>query len=243
MAKNAAKPNRMWKQGDPAMPEEYRQFLIKLLKFGHVENNGNPNYRALLGRLAEAGFKYAPDDKMLVIESEIVRQEVQHGQIVADLIRGLGEDPHTDAPLKQYLFEIPLKSWVDICWFHGIGDRVGLYVGVEWMGSSYEPLAKVAPRLEKEERFHSDMGIKYAREVVKTSKGKKDLQDGLEIWWPAVLDMFGKSDSRNSEAYVKWGIKARSNEELRQDYIRATVPILESLDLKVPDHRANRRFL
>ena len=39
--------------------------------------------------------------------------------------------------------------------------------------------------------------------------------------------MFGKSDSRNSETYVKWGIKARSNEELRQDYIRATVPILD----------------
>ena len=41
MAK-AAKANRLWKQNDPNMPEEYRQFLIKLLKFGHVENNGNP---------------------------------------------------------------------------------------------------------------------------------------------------------------------------------------------------------
>ncbi len=238
-----AKPKRMWKQNDPDMPEEYRQFLIKLLKFGHVENNGNPNYRALLARIAEAGFRYSPDDRTLVIESEIVRQEVQHGQIVADLIRGLGEDPHTDAPLKQYLFSIPLESWVDVCWFHGIGDRVGLYVGVEWVGSSYEPLAKAAPKLEKEERFHAEMGIKFAREVAKTREGKRRLQEGLKQWWPAVLDMFGKSDSRNSEVYVRWGIKARSNEELRQDYIRDTVPILESLGLDVPDHRANRRYL
>lgn len=242
MAK-AAKANRVWKENDPDMPEEYRQFLIKLLKFGHVENNGNPHYRALLGRIAEAGFRYAPDDKTLVIESEIVRQEVQHGQIVADLIRGLGEDPYTDAPLKQYLFDIPLKSWVDVCWFHGIGDRVGLYVGVEWMGSSYEPLAKAAPRLEKEEHFHAEMGIKFAREVAKTPAGKKELQDGLKVWWPAVLDMFGKSNSKNSEIYVKWGIKGKSNEELRQSYIRETVPILESLGLDVPDHRANRRYL
>lgn len=242
MAKRSS-PRKVWSQNDPDMPEEYRQFLVKLLKFGHVENNGNPNYRALLARIAEAGFRYAPDDKTLVIESEIVRQEVQHGQIVADLIRGLGEDPFTDAPLKQYLFDIPLRSWVDICWFHGIGDRVGLYVGVEWMGSSYGPLAKVAPRLEKEERFHAEMGIKFAREVAKTKAGKKALQDGLVVWWPAVLDMFGKSDSKNSEVYVKWGIKARSNEELRQDYIRDTVPVLESLGLDVPDHRANRRYL
>jgi 1,2-phenylacetyl-CoA epoxidase catalytic subunit len=234
---------RLWKQNDPDMPDEYRRFLIKLLKFGHVENNGNPNYRALLARLAEAGFRHAPDDRAFVIEAEIVHQEVQHGQIVADLIRGLGEDPFTDAPLKQYLFDIPLQSWVDICWFHGIGDRVGLFVGVEWMGSSYQPLAKVAPRLEKEERFHAKMGIEYARAVAKTARGKKELQDGLERWWPAVLDMFGRSNSRNSETYVKWGIKARSNEQLRQDYIRETVPILESLGLEIPDHRANRRFL
>ena len=42
---------------------------------------------------------------------------------------------------------------------------------------------------------------------------------------------------------MKWGIKARSNEQLRQDYIRDTVPILESIGLEVPDHRANRRYL
>jgi ring-1,2-phenylacetyl-CoA epoxidase subunit PaaA len=238
-----AQPKRVYRKDDPEMPDEYRQFLVKLLKFGHVENNGNPNYRRLLARIAEAGFKYAPDDKKLLIEAEIVRQEVQHGHIVAELIRGLGEDPRTEAPLKQYLFDMPLLSWVDVAWFHGIGDRVGLYVGVEWTGSSYEPLAKAAPRLEKEEAFHAKAGIDYVRDIVKSPKGRREAQEGLERWWPAVLDMFGRSDSRNSAAYVKWGIKARSNEELRQDYIRDTVPILESLGLEVPDHRANRRFL
>lgn len=234
---------KMYKQNDPEMPEEFRAFLIKLLKFGHVENNGNPNYRALLARIAEAGFKYAPDSRKLLIEAEIVHQEVQHGHIVAELVRGLGEDPETDAPLKQYLFDIPLESWCDIAWFHGIGDRVGLYVGIEWMGSTYEPLALVAPQLEKEEHFHATTGINYVRDIIKTPKGKREAQAGLEKWWPAVLDMFGRSDSQNSKVYVKWGIKARSNEELRQKYIADTVPILEGLGLKVPDHKANRRFL
>ncbi len=233
----------MYKQDDPKMPDEFRAFLIKLLKYGHVENNGNPHYRRVLGDIASAGFRYAPNEKCLLIESEIVRQEVEHGQIVADLIRGLGEDPATDAPLKQYLFDIPLASWVDIAWFHGIGDRVGLYVGIEWVGSTYEPLSKVAPKLEREERFHAAAGIKYVRDIVKTPKGKNEAQDALHVWWPAVLDMFGRSDSANSQVYVKWGIKSRSNEELRQRYIRDTVPIIEKLGLIVPDHRANRRFL
>jgi 1,2-phenylacetyl-CoA epoxidase catalytic subunit len=240
---NDTPPITQYKKDDPEMPEEYRQFLIKLLKYGHVENNANPHYRHLLGRIAEAGFSYAPDTKSLLVESEIVRQEVQHGHIVAELIRGLGEDPFTDQLPKQYLFQMPLESWVDVAWFHGIGDRVGLYVGIEWMGSTYEPLAEVSPQLEREERFHANAGIAYVREIIKTEDGRKEAQDGLHKWWPAVLDMFGKSDSKNSEVYVKWGIKARSNEELRQDYIRDTVPILEELELDVPDHLANRRFL
>ncbi len=242
MKKRPARP-RMYKQTDTDMPPEFRAFLIKLLKYGHVENNGNSNYRKLLGDLARAGFSYAPNEKFLLIESEIVRQEVEHGQIVADLVRSLGEDPTTDAPIKQYLFSIPLESWVDIAWFHGIGDRVGLYVGIEWVGSTYEPLSKVAPRLEKEERFHAAMGIKYIKEHIKTPKGRMEAQEGLHKWWPAVLDMFGRSDSENSKTYVKWGIKSKSNEELRQKYIKDTVPILEHLGLTVPDHRANRRFL
>ncbi len=234
---------RPFKKDDPEMPEEYRQFLIKLLKYGHVENNANPHYRRLLGRIAEAGFSYAPDTKSLLIESEIVKQEVEHGQAVADLIRGLGEDPYVDQKPKQYLFEIPLESWVDVAWFHGIGDRVGLYVGIEWVGSTYEPLAEVSPKLEREERFHATAGISYVKEMCGTPDGRKAAQDGLYKWWPAVLDMFGKSDSKNSETYVKWGIKSRSNEELRQSYIADTVPILEKLGLDVPDHLANRRFL
>lgn len=232
-----------YKKGDPDMPEEFHRFLVKLLKYSHVENNGNAEYRRLLARIAEAGFKFAPDARRLLIESEIVRQEVQHGQIVADLIRGLGEDPEMDEPLKQYLFYMPMESWVDLAWFHAIGDRVGLYVGIEWVGSTYEPLAQVSPQLEKEEYFHAATGLKYIEELCRTSDGRKRAQDELHKWWPAVLDMFGRSDSRNSEVYVKWGIKSKSNAELRQQYIADTVPLIEALGLDVPDHEANRRFL
>lgn len=234
---------RMYAENDPEMPEEYRRFLVKLLKYGHVEQNGNAEYRRLLARIAEAGFAHAPDQRTLLIEAEIVHQEVQHGHIVAELVRGLGEDPEMDERLKQYLFYIPLESWVDLAWFHGIGDRVGLYVGVEWVGSTYEPLAKAAPTLEKEEHFHATTGLNYIRDICKTPDGRKAAQDGLHKWWPAVLDMFGKSDSASSETYVKWGIKSKSNAELRRQYIEDTVPLLEALELDVPDHLANRKFL
>ena len=65
----------------------------------------------------------------------------------------------------------------------------------------------------------------------------------LKKWWPAALDMFGRSTSTNSPLYVKWGIKSHDNEGLRQKYIAEAVPEIEKLGLEVPNNQANRRFL
>ena len=55
--------------------------------------------------------------------------------------------------------------------------------------------------------------------------------------------MFGRSTSRASEGYVKWGIQKKGNEDLRQQYIADTRPLLEKIGITVPDDTANRRFV
>jgi len=234
---------KMYKKDDPEMPEEYRQFMVKLLKHAHVENNANPHYRVILANIASAGLRYAPDGKSMMIEAEIIKQEVNHGQIVAGIIESLGEDPAIDKPVGQYVFDIPLESWVDVAWFHMLIDRVGLYVGIEWMGSTYEPLAAVSDTLERDEHFHATAGYNYLREIVRDPDSKRAAQAVLAKWWPAALDMFGRSDSRNSDIYVRWGIKGKTNAELRQRYIDDVVPLMEELGFDVPEHSANRRYL
>ena len=234
---------RMFKKDDPEMPPEFREFMIKLLKYAHVENNANPHYKVLLANIAYAGLRFAPDGRAMTIEAEIIKQEVNHGQIVAKIIKSLGEDPFIDKEIGQYAFRIPLESWIDVSWFHGLIDRVGLYVGIEWMGSTYEPLAEVSDQLEKDEFFHASAGMGYIKQAVRTADGKKEAQDQLHKWWPAALDMFGKSKSKNAETYVKWGIKGKTNEELRQQYIAEVVPMIEEMGLEVPDHLANRQYL
>jgi 1,2-phenylacetyl-CoA epoxidase catalytic subunit len=233
---------RMFKKGDPDMPDEYRAFMIKLLKHVHIENSGNPYCREVVANIASAGLRYAPDGKTALTEAVIVKQEAEHGEITAKLIRSFGEDPRIDKPVGQYAFKIPLENWVDVSWFHALIDRVGLYVGIEWMSATYEPLAKVSPRLEREEQFHADTGFKHLKQLAKTEDGRKQAQDLLHKWWPAALDMFGRSKSKNSDIYVKWGIKVHGNEELRQKYIAETVPLIEALDFDVPDHLANRQY-
>ncbi len=234
---------KMYKRDDPDMPPEFRDFMVKLLKYSHVENNGNPHYRDVLADIAEPGMRHAPDGRSLMIEAEILRQEVGHGEIVANIIRSLGEDPYHDKRVGQYAFFIDKDSWCDVSWFHMLIDRVGLYVGIEWMGSTYEPLAKVADQLEKEEYFHATAGFRYLKKLMREPENRNEVQEKLYKWWPAALDMFGRSDSKNSAKYVKWGIKAKTNEQLRQQYIADTVPLLQELELDVPDHTSNRQFL
>ena len=228
---------------DPAMPREFRDLMVKLLLDGHLENNGNPEYRGIVANIANAGLRYAPHGRAMEIEAEIVRQEVAHGRIVAELLEGLGADPNQPRPIKQYAFHIPLEDWIDLAWFHALIDRVGLYVGVEWTGSPYQPLAQAAPRMEADEEFHTKAGFMHLTEICATREGKAAAQERLKKWWPAALDMFGRSTSTNSPQYVKWGIKSYGNEGLRQKYIAEAVPEIEKLGLAVPDNLANRRYL
>jgi ring-1,2-phenylacetyl-CoA epoxidase subunit PaaA len=243
MEVQAPSTRTVYKKDDPNMPQEFRDMLVHLLLNEHLENNGNTEYRKILANIANAGLRFAPHSRAMEIEAEIVRQEVAHGRICADILEGLGANPNKDVPIKQYAFHIPLEDWIDLAWFHALIDRVGLYVGVEWVGSPYEPLAEASPQLEADEIFHTKSGFLHLREICATPEGKAAAQERLHKWWPAALDMFGRSTSTNSSIYVKWGIKQHSNEELRRKYIAEAVPEIERLGLVVPDPLANRRFL
>jgi ring-1,2-phenylacetyl-CoA epoxidase subunit PaaA len=70
-----------------------------------------------------------------------------------------------------------------------------------------------------------------------TPRQKAMVQDAINRWWWPTLMMFGPpdSDSPNTPILVRWGIKTKTNDELRQNFIDQIVPELHTLDLTVPD--------
>ena len=70
-----------------------------------------------------------------------------NGVITANILKGLGVDK-IEIPIEQYLFNMPIDTWCDLCFFHALGDRVGMYVGENWGDVPYEPLRAVAPQRE-----------------------------------------------------------------------------------------------
>jgi len=232
---------RVYAEGDPEMPEEFRDLLVRMLTH-HLENSTNPEFTDLLNALWVKGMTVIPDQRLKVTYAKLMQQEVEHGAITARILEGLGVGP-VDTKIKQYLFHLPIDTFCDLAYFNGLGDRVGCYIGETWDGVPYAPLLEVADRLHKDEVFHATFGMNNLRRIVATPEGREEANEKVKIWWPAALDMFGRSDSEFSDVYVKWGLRQKNNEELRQQYVSDTRPMLDKLGIEVPDDTANRRFL
>jgi ring-1,2-phenylacetyl-CoA epoxidase subunit PaaA len=233
--------DRIYSEGDPDIPEEFRTLLVRMLSH-HLENTANPHYTVLLNHLWERGMALLPDDKSKIAYARLMMQEVEHGAITARLLDGLG-GPKVDQPIKQYLFHLPLDTFCDLAFFNAIGDRVGIYIGETWGAVPYAPLRSVAPKLHKDEVFHATFGLRNLKRVCSTAEGLEEANEKAKTWWPAALDMFGRSDSGNSEQYVQWGLRKEDNEGLRRLFIADTRPLLEGIGMTVPPDEANRRFL
>ncbi len=232
---------QIYKEHDPQLPEELRALLIRVMS-KHLENVTNPHYDRLLIKLWERCMTLAPDPERKRLLAKLMMQEVEHGVITAQILKGLGVDK-VETPIEQYLFDLPIDTWCDLCYMHALGDRVGMYIGENWGDVPYEPLRSVAPRLHRDEVFHATLGYQNLTALCQTPEGLAEAQRLIHKWWPAALDMFGASDSKFSEKYVRWGIRQAGNEELRNQYISDTRPMLEKLGLVVPDDRADRRYL
>lgn len=228
-------------ENDPRMPAEFRDLLTRMLG-NHMENSTNPHYTELLNKLWVRGMTLLPEEKLKITYARLMQQEVEHGVITSRILAGLGVGP-IDKEIKQYLFHLPLDTYCDLAFFNALGDRVGCYIGETWDGVPYEPLLTVADRLHKDEVFHAMFGMNNLKRLCGTPEGLAEANEKIKVWWPAALDMFGRSDSAFSDRYVHWGLRKKDNEGLRQQYIADTRPMLERLGIEVPDDTANRRFL
>ncbi|MEM7095845.1 MAG: Phenylacetic acid catabolic protein [Actinomycetota bacterium] len=233
--------DRVWDEGDPDMPEEFRDLLVRMLSY-HIENSTNPHYNDLLTMLWDRCMNLPPDEGSKSALTKLMQQEVEHGIITAKILAGLGVDEVT-RPIEQYAFRLPIDTFCDLAYFHGLIDRVGVYIGETWEGVPYQPLIDVAPQLHKDELFHCTLGLRNLRKVCQTPEGLEEANEGIKKWWPAALDMFGRSDSAFTDAYVRWGLRQKNNADLRRQYIAETRPLLEEIGITVPSNRLNRRFL
>lgn len=68
---------------------------------------------------------------------------------------------------------------------------------------------------------------------------RHSLQAALERWWPALMMFFGPNEadhpSSHQKANLRYRIRTKTNEELRQRFLTKYVPRIRSLGLVPPD--------
>lgn len=220
------------------MPEEYRRQLIRMIsQHAHSE---------LVGMLPEgAWITRAPDLRRKQVLLAKVQDEGGHGQYLYHAAETLGatRQEMTEALLDgrakySSVFNYPSLTWADVAVIGWLVDGAAILNQTMLARCSYGPYSRAMVRICAEEGFHKKQGqemvIRYAQG---TPKQREMVQDAINRWWWPTLMMFGPHDSKskNSPQLIRWGIKTRTNDELRQEFINELVPALHALDLSVPD--------
>jgi len=104
--------------------------------------------------------------------------------------------------------------------------------------TSYGPYARAMVQICKEESFHQRQGFESLLVLSKgTDEQKAMCQDAINRWWWPSLMMFGPKDSEstNSDQSMKWKIKRKTNDELRQQFVDMIAEQIKLLGMTLPD--------
>lgn len=232
---------------DPAeffkMPKEYQELALYQLR-QHTEGEliGADDYLLFF-------YPLAPDAFERRVCCERAAEELDHFMRGAAVLQGMGYD--ASPMLKQNIDQrqyyktegvVKVDSWLKRGFFSFIGEAAVLAHIEEMAQSSYVPLAEMTRQVIIDEYVHVANGQRIVEEFIQAN-GPQAAQKDFEVAWAMSLDLFGKSDSERSKAYVKWGLRQHSNQEARELFIKKMVPKLEALGLRMPSHEANRKFL
>jgi ring-1,2-phenylacetyl-CoA epoxidase subunit PaaA len=142
-------------------------------------------------------------------------------------------DTKNKRPLN--IFEFPLKTWEEFVVIKMLGDLAEILQVEDLLHCSFVPLRNLARTTMPEEKFHAQFGRDFGAELVKTPEGKQALQEAVNAFYPYAPHFFGSAKSKNNELFRSFGIKLRTNEDMRADYVARAHEVLTSLGLKAPD--------
>jgi 1,2-phenylacetyl-CoA epoxidase catalytic subunit len=236
-------------EADSDMPEEYRSWLSKMF-FAHGEcmmpyfGDASKGHQSMFFAVDKFSMEAAPNPESRLRQNNFSNEEYKHTYQFYKLYHAY--DPQI--PIQIYEREHQQfrayegtkmePSWMDRAIFNNIADRFGVYQGFEWAQSSYAPLARVALKVVKDERGHSNMGYIHVRESLEQG-GEKARQEANrrleEYWYPQFMASFGSPTSRNNLNWRKWGLKQHTNDQLREAFDREMRAVHESLGLETPD--------
>ena len=227
----------------PKMSPEYRDLLTRLLTIQADCEIGGPHI------YVDHWTLRAPtvDDQWKV--AKIAMEEIDHCRKMLRLLSLIEIDrsdiltrPRSKREVDAFKEDMP--TWADFAAFGFLIDKVGEYQLDEMVGSSYVLMDDYLPTILREEKGHVAYGEQQLQKLVESGdEGRAQAQAAVHRWYITGLDMFGLSGSARTERYIEWGLKRRTNEEARRQYIEEMEPKIAAMGLIVPDRLQGRKYL
>lgn len=220
------------------MPDAYRKTLIRQIsQHAHSE---------IVGMLPEGNWiSRAPSLKRKAILLAKVQDEAGHGLYLYSACETLGitreetiSDLHSGKAKYSSIFNYPTLTWADIGAIGWLVDGAAILNQVMLCRTSYGPYARAMVRICKEESFHQRQGFDILLTLSNGTEAQKAMcQDAINRWWWPSLMMFGPKDSEstNSDQSMKWKIKRKTNDELRQQFVDMCAEQVKVLNMVLPD--------
>ncbi|MDR7071186.1 1,2-phenylacetyl-CoA epoxidase subunit PaaA [Fictibacillus barbaricus] len=230
---------------DDWMPDDYRLQLIRLISMHGISE--------IMGALPEKEWvPKAPSlHRKLAIMAK-VQDEMGHGQLLLrvaeDLMAPLGKTRHDimedlfSGKLKFHnVFHMDAPTWGDAGIIAWLVDGAAIISQSMMLDSSYGPYARALKRICAEEVFHAQHGESIILAMAEGSPEQREmLQDALNRWWEALIMFFGPKSAQetgntNADKNIMYKIRAKTNEDLRQEFFTKYIPRIQSLGLTIPD--------
>ena len=215
-----------------AAPPEFQDAVRKIVRSHSI----NELYGAQVFDEPAIAFAPTPYAKWLTcrVAMEEYGHHVRFKQLGAQM--GIAEERmmpgHGKKPLS--IFEFPLKTWEEFVAIKLLADLAEILQVEDLLHCTFHPLRNLARATMPEERFHAQFGEDFTAELIKTPEGKARLQAAINEYFPYLPSFFGGSKSKNNEIFRKWKIKQRTNDEMREDFVKRATEVAAKYGLTLP---------
>jgi 1,2-phenylacetyl-CoA epoxidase catalytic subunit len=200
----------------PGLKDRMIAARIVLEKFGHAER--------VLGIMEEFGAN----------TSRYVKDHPWDDRLERNVDLGT---KRVEGDMRLNVFHYPILDWCDAVTMNTLMGCATIIYLKDVSGCSYQPLADAFSEILPAEARHARLGEAGLRQLLADGYDRAAAQASVDYWYPRVASTFGRANSDHIDAYRRYGLRQRSNEELFALWQESARRILTGVGLGVPSHR------
>jgi len=227
--------------GDKIEPHDWMPRTYRGLNIRFIEMHANSE---IMGALPEREWiARAPSLKRKRSLAAKVQDEVGHAHLIYRVAESLGrprtamyEDLIVGKGKFHNVFHYPTYTWGDVACIGFLVDGAAIVTQRALLETSYAPYVRVMRRVVAEESLHYRHGEDIMLALASgTDEQFEMLQEAVNRWWEPVMHFFGTDVAAEDDPMIHWGVKTRTNEQSRQEWIGQYVPKLWDMGIELPD--------